>query len=349
MNRELLSILLVSFVSGCSGGSIVEVGKADAPAQGLTGGNRSPRTLADHQPRPQSVTSDGQTVYWSNSGDGGLYAIDVGGGAPRLLSRGPALWYLNATSSAVLGAVMPRAGFADITSVALDGSARTVLAAHQPVGGLERIGLKVVGSTAYWNDDSGGGEGTIWNVGAGGGRANATLSILGPAYANPPNSDEPEDQETVWPSAFDVDSDGNVVWTDIAHKAIFLRRAGDMNASTITYTQYGDWISFDSDNIYWHDYKTIYRVSIFGDGTRIPLTQQADAVYGPQSFVRIASRIYWISNAGEIQSVSTSGGSVTTLATGQDHPSALAADANNLYWTNAGSTGQNGSVMSLPL
>ena len=41
------------------------------------------------------------------------------------------------------------------------------------------------------------------------------------------------------------------------------------------------------------------------------------------------------------------GGSVTTLVSGQDEPSALALDATSVYWVNQGGGNSNGLVMKL--
>ncbi len=61
-------------------------------------------------------------------------------------------------------------------------------------------------------------------------------------------------------------------------------------------------------------------------------------------------------SGGAIMSVPTSGGTPTTVATNQDYPWAIAADANNVYWTNydndgAGSGGMtsSGAVLQAPI
>jgi hypothetical protein len=73
----------------------------------------------------------------------------------------------------------------------------------------------------------------------------------------------------------------------------------------------------------------------------------------PHDVIELAANetdIYFaLRDTGTISRVARTGGTVQILATAQDQPVALALDASNVYWANAGSTYGTGSVMRASL
>jgi len=60
-----------------------------------------------------------------------------------------------------------------------------------------------------------------------------------------------------------------------------------------------------------------------------------------------ATRVYWVDLQGNVLGAPIGGRAVTTLATGQDSPEAIAVDSTGVYWMNNGN-GSPGSIMKLP-
>jgi len=56
-----------------------------------------------------------------------------------------------------------------------------------------------------------------------------------------------------------------------------------------------------------------------------------------------ATNLYWVNSSGSVVKVAISGGSTTTLATGQNSPQAIALDSANVYWTTT-----DGNVATVP-
>ena len=77
-------------------------------------------------------------------------------------------------------------------------------------------------------------------------------------------------------------------------------------------------------------------------------TLLSPAECGPSNggIVLDGTSVYWVNNSGgTVKKLPLAGGTVTTLATGQDGPYRIALDATNVYWTNQ--TG--GTVMKAPI
>jgi hypothetical protein len=63
--------------------------------------------------------------------------------------------------------------------------------------------------------------------------------------------------------------------------------------------------------------------------------------------------VYWTNDGeigiydGTVMKIPKTGGTITTLASGQNSPSAIAVDSTSVYWTNSHSSA--GAVMKLPI
>ena len=69
------------------------------------------------------------------------------------------------------------------------------------------------------------------------------------------------------------------------------------------------------------------------------VVDEGGAPYAPFGLVADASAVYWSDNRSSgaiLSSTAAPGGAVQSLATGQDFPLLLAADADNVYWGNGG-------------
>jgi hypothetical protein len=61
------------------------------------------------------------------------------------------------------------------------------------------------------------------------------------------------------------------------------------------------------------------------------------------------ANVYWADDMGNVAAVSKGGTTFQQLlASGQNHPFRLAQDASNLYWTNAGTQSNDGSIAMVP-
>jgi hypothetical protein len=61
------------------------------------------------------------------------------------------------------------------------------------------------------------------------------------------------------------------------------------------------------------------------------------------------ANVYWADNMGNVAEISKSGAILQQpLASGQNHPFRLAQDGSNLYWTNAGTQSNDGSIAMVP-
>lgn len=112
-------------------------------------------------------------------------------------------------------------------------------------------------------------------------------------------------------------------------------------------------IASDAENVYWlqgaQGSAFVYKHSAPAlDKNAIELAKNQ---YYSEGLALHGGFVYWTSapsaspGAGSVLRVSTSGGAVTTVASGQTNPSGLAVDASGVYWTNRHASG---TVMRAP-
>jgi hypothetical protein len=119
------------------------------------------------------------------------------------------------------------------------------------------------------------------------------------------------------------------------------------------------YITASGGEVYWTDYGggTVKKTSTtIGAPTSGTVLVPAADNYFPLGLAVNGSSVYFAANSGgpnsgEILSVPTGGGTVTTIAAGQIQggPWALTTDATNVYWTNVKGATNNGSLYLAPL
>jgi hypothetical protein len=128
------------------------------------------------------------------------------------------------------------------------------------------------------------------------------------------------------PYAIAVDAT-NVYWT--AYETLMTMPLGGGTPTTlVTAQQPINVFTIDSTNLYWSSDGMLAEVALAG-GTPVSLAYA-------QSMLGIAvdaTTVFWTeSYSGTVTSVPIAGGGYTSLATGQDGPSAIAVDSTNVYW-----------------
>jgi hypothetical protein len=104
-------------------------------------------------------------------------------------------------------------------------------------------------------------------------------------------------------------------------------------------------LAVDSTSVYFTDSNTLMEVPVSGG---------APAILGqtPGAFAVASGVVYWADWAGgTLNKMPLHGGTVVTLASSQDHPSAVAVDSSSVYWTNSGCADWTncGTVVTVPI
>ncbi len=112
-------------------------------------------------------------------------------------------------------------------------------------------------------------------------------------------------------------------------------------------------LAVDAKSVYWTNAGT--QANGYGDGSvmSVPIgggtvVTLATGQNNPYGIAVDADTVFWTTLGGTVMSVPIGGGAANTLASGQLFPLAIARDPASVYWTDRG-TGTNGSVMKLTL
>jgi hypothetical protein len=116
-------------------------------------------------------------------------------------------------------------------------------------------------------------------------------------------------------------------------------------------------VAVDQNNVYWVDtgsdalgQRTLIGVSLTYP---IPPNDSGAAVNEPIAIAvnpTTPTNLYWVDYlAGTVNQMPIGGGTIKTLATGRDHPIAIAVDATTVYWVDYGSQPGTGSVSKVSI
>jgi hypothetical protein len=119
----------------------------------------------------------------------------------------------------------------------------------------------------------------------------------------------------------------NVYWA--AYETLMAVPLGGGTPATLVTAQQPIYaFTIDSTELYWSSYGTLSKVALTG-GTPVSLA----AVQTAAGIAVDATSLYWTDAYGNaVTKAPLAGGATTSLATGQDGPSAIAVDSTNVYW-----------------
>jgi len=116
-------------------------------------------------------------------------------------------------------------------------------------------------------------------------------------------------------------------------------------------------ITVDQDNVYWVDYGSdaVGTFPVLGGAPTYPVAP-IDGGAPTNNPIAITvnpsnpTNIYWVDNlSGTVNQMPIGGGAIEPLATGRNHPIAVAVDSTSVYWTDYGSAPGNSSVNKVPI
>lgn len=151
--------------------------------------------------------------------------------------------------------------------------------------------------------------------------------------------------------------DTNVYWlegtADGGTRVMKAPVGGGASAEIATSTLSPAYLTINATSVYWNDYDmpgstgALWSAPLAG-GAAVKLTTYIPDVATLGNLAVDDTNLYWVSyTTGTVHAVSIDGGTATDLATGPPGPTAVAVDAQYVYWLNAGQSG-SGSIMRLP-
>jgi hypothetical protein len=100
----------------------------------------------------------------------------------------------------------------------------------------------------------------------------------------------------------------------------------------------------EPDALFVSNGSTIYRIDLKTPGTGPAV--MANNQSSPGALTVVQGMLYWTNyEGGQLMRVPSDGGTAELVASGLNHPRALATDDNRVFWVNEGTDGGNGSVM----
>ncbi len=288
-------------------------------------------TLATGQTCPWGMAIDGTSVYWTTCGDptgGNVLKVSKAGGEVAALAAGDRLsgiavdgtsvYWVAGTSDASTGTIM---------KVPVGGGTPTTLASRPGAPAH----LAVDASYIYWAEQA---PGAIMKVPLAGGPP----TLLAAALPVP------------WQIAID---DADVYWMGQG-----LMKAPKVGGAAIELTPRLPMLPtaalvVNATNVYFTSGPPggVAGVSTIPSqgGTATVVYADPSETFAPPGPIAIdATRAYWADASNAVYSVPLSGGTATTLATGQNNVVAIAVDDAAVYWLVNGN-GTLGGVMKLPL
>jgi sugar lactone lactonase YvrE len=161
------------------------------------------------------------------------------------------------------------------------------------------------------------------------------------------------------PSSMTVDGTG-AYWVNERGTVEEVPLGGPPDAATVLATAESPTaIVVDAANVYWTDTQAGTVLRRVRAGGAITTLASAQPSPGGMALSADDTALYWTNSGagsgvgdggvgnGTIMKVTLAGGTVTTVAAGQSHPTGIAVDGTTLYWTNAGLTTGTGTVVKL--
>lgn len=271
-------------------------------------------TLASGQSAPSGIAVDGNSVYWTNGGDGTVMKIARSGGAPIPLASHQA----NPSGIAVDATRVYWTNDDDdgaVMAVALSGGTPVVLASDQ----ANPSGIAADAASVYWTNK---GDGTVMKAALAGGAP----TVLASGQANP--------------SGIAVDAT-SVYWTNYADGTVMrLPLTGGTPTAIASGQSLPLGLAVDGTHLYWTNQDrngAVMKMALAG-GTPVTI---ASGQPMPTGIAVDASDVYWTTDTGSgaVMRTALSGGTPTAFAPGQRRPTGIVVDGAYVYWTNLGGGG----------
>lgn len=261
--------------------------------------------------RTQGIAVDSSSVYFTDTIEGKVMKVPLGGGTPVTIATGAGSAESLAVDATHAYWVGSSTGAGYVMRVPLGGGTPTTLAS----GGKTLRRLVLDASSVYWTDENEGTGGTVMKVALGGG----TPVTLASGQASP--------------NALAVDA-SSVYWTNFGSGTVMKVGLGGGTPVVLASGQGNPMgLALNASSLYWVNYTEIIRMPL-GGGTpgRFLLRSNTGGVAG---FVLDAASVYWLNAVGSenIEKAALSNAQPKLMVRGLATPSRLAVDASCVYWT----------------